>query len=201
MLIALPAMVGLIILSASIVSSLFMYGSFGMLDVGMTVLSLITYSLGLPAFIFLKILVTAFYSRQDTKTPVIFSLIGISINIAANLTVLYFYMKSPFEGAHALVALATSLSAWIQVMLMSHKLRRIGIINVNLFLNWSTLKVIIGALIMLVILFMYGKIVPFETSINFYDRIFYLILNLLMGTAIYFLSLKGMGVVFKNYKI
>ena len=67
MLIAIPSMVGLIILSSSIISTLFMYGNFDLLDVNMTVLSLITYSLGLPAFIFLKILVTAFYSRQDTK--------------------------------------------------------------------------------------------------------------------------------------
>ena len=66
--------------------------------------------------------VTAFYSRQDTKTPVIYSLVGISINIMFNLAVLYFYLKSPFEGAHALIALATSLSAWVQVLLMNYKL-------------------------------------------------------------------------------
>ena len=81
MLIAIPSMVGLIILSSSIISTLFMYGNFDLLDVNMTVLSLITYSLGLPAFIFLKILVTAFYSRQDTKTPVIYSLVGISLSL------------------------------------------------------------------------------------------------------------------------
>ena len=200
-LIALPAMIGLIVLSASIVSSLFMYGSFGMLDVGMTVLSLVTYSLGLPAFIFLKILVTAFYSRQDTKTPVIYSIIGISINILANLVVLYLYLKSPFEGAHALVALATSLSAWIQVILMSFKLRKIEIIKDNLFLNLSTLKVIIASLIMLTILLIYGYTAPFETNTSFYDRIFYLLISLIMGAIIYFLSLRAMGVTFKNYKI
>lgn len=199
--IAIPSMIGLIVLSGSIVSSLYMYGSFDMFDVGMTVLSLITYSLGLPAFFFLKILVTAFYSRQDTKTPVIYSIIGISLNIIANLTVLYYYMESPFEGAHALVALATSLSAWLQVVLMVFKLRRIEIIKDNLFLNLSTLKVIIATSFMLAVLFLYGYTVPFENYISFYDRIFYLVLNLIMGAVIYFLSLIAMGVTLKSYRI
>ena len=68
--IAIPSMAGLIILSSSITSALFMYGSFDIFDAKMTALSLVAYSLGLPAFIFMKILVTAFFSRQDTKTPV-----------------------------------------------------------------------------------------------------------------------------------
>ena len=50
-----PSMVGLIILAALYsIFTLFMYGSFQSYDMQMTSLSLITYSLGLPAFIFIK---------------------------------------------------------------------------------------------------------------------------------------------------
>ena len=99
LLIAIPSMAGLIILSAPIVSSLFMYGNFQSYDARMTSLSLITYSLGLPAFIFMKILVTAFHSRQDMKTPVIYSLFGILLNITANLTVVFIYLR-PVSYTH-----------------------------------------------------------------------------------------------------
>jgi putative peptidoglycan lipid II flippase len=200
-LIAVPSMIGLIILSSSIISTLYMYGNFEILDVNMTVLSLITYSLGLPAFIFLKILVTAFYSRQDTKTPVIYSLIGISINIIFNLTILYFYLKTPFDGAHALIALATSLSAWVQVLLMSYKLKSLGIIKENLFFNLSSLKIVLAALSMFLFLFFYGNILPFDYDTSMYERAGYLIANIFVGSIIYFVSLMLLGVKTKSYKI
>jgi putative peptidoglycan lipid II flippase len=200
-LIAVPSMIGLIVLSSSIVSTLYMYGNFEILDVNMTVLSLVTYSLGLPAFIFLKILVTAFYSRQDTKTPVIYSLIGISINIVFNLTILYFYLKRPFEGAHALIALATSLSAWVQVLLMSFKLKSLGIIKENLFFNLSSLKIVLATLSMFLFLFFYGNILPFDYDTGMYERAGYLIVNIFAGSAIYFVSLMLLGVKTKSYKI
>ena len=201
MLISIPSMIGLIILSSSIVSTLYMYGNFGILDVNMTVLSLIAYSLGLPAFIFMKILVTAFYSRQDTKTPVIYSIIGITINIIFNLTILYFYLKTPFEGAHALIALATSLSAWVQVLLMNNKLRSIGIINHNLFFNLSSLKIISATLFMFLVLFFYGNILPFDYDTSSYTRAGYLAINILLGAFVYFISLRLLGVKLRNYKI
>ena len=53
-------------------------------DTNMSSLSLIAYSLGLPAFIMMKILLTGFFSRQDTKTPVKYGLIAVFFNIFMN---------------------------------------------------------------------------------------------------------------------
>ena len=131
-----------------------MYGNFQSYDARMTSLSLITYSLGLPAFIFMKILVTAFHSRQDMKTPVIYSLVGILLNIIANLTVVFIYLRHPFEGAHAFIALATSLSAWAQVILMSLRLKKINIIKNNIFFNMVSLKIIISAIAMGLVIYL-----------------------------------------------
>ncbi len=200
-LIAVPSMLGLIVLSGTITSTLYMYGNFSGFDVKMTMLSLITYSLGLPAFILMKILVTAFYSRQDTKTPVIYSLVGISINILANLTVLYFYLKNPFEGAHALIALATSISAWIQVILMSIKLKKINIIQENIVFNILSLKVIASSIIMIFLILLYGNVTPFEDDTNVYERAVFLMLNIISGALVFFISLRILGVRLLSYKI
>tara|TARA_Y100000768_G_scaffold328625_1_gene266684 strand:+ start:75 stop:1646 length:1572 start_codon:yes stop_codon:yes gene_type:complete len=201
LLIAIPSMLGLIVLSGTIISTLYMYGSFSSFDVRMTMLSLITYSIGLPAFILMKILLTAFYSRQDTKTPVIYSLAGISINILSNATVLYFYLKNPFEGAHALIALATSISAWIQVILMSVKLRKLEIIKDTIIFNISSLKVILSSAIMFFLILLYGHIMPFEEDVSLYTRIISLTMNIVIGFLVFFIVLRIFGVKLKDYKI
>ena len=194
-------MIGLIILSAPIVTSLFMYGSFDYYDMSMTALSLITYSLGLPAFIFMKILVTAFYSRQDTKTPVIYSLYGISLNILANITVLYLYLNSPFDSAHALVALATSLSAWVQVILMSYKLKKLSILKSNIFCDMVSFKIIISSVIMALILFFYLNPSEVTDELTAYMRISYLIFYIVIGAVVYYASLRLLGLKLRNFKL
>ena len=55
-------------------------------------------------------------------------------------------MKHPFEGAHALLALATSLSAWIQVALLYLNLKKNKFIDDGIFLNQSTYKSTISCL-------------------------------------------------------
>ena len=115
--------------------------------------------------------------------------------------ILYFYLKSPFEGAHALIALATSLSAWVQVLLMNYKLRSIGIIRENLFFNQSSFKIIFATSFMFLVLFFYGNIFPFDYDTSIYERASYLMSNILVGAIIYFISLALLGVRIKNYKI
>ena len=39
------------------------------------------YSIGLPAFIIMKVLLTGFFSRQDTKTPVKYGIYAIIFNV------------------------------------------------------------------------------------------------------------------------
>ena len=194
-------MAGLIILSAPIVSSLFMYGNFQSYDARMTSLSLITYSLGLPAFIFMKILVTAFHSRQDTKTPVIYSLAGISLNIVANLSVVFIYLRHPFEGAHAFIALATSLSAWVQVILMSLKLKKINIIKDNVFFNIISLKIIICALAMALVLYFSFDVSVFEDNSSAYERIGLLAAYIITGAVLYYIFLRILGVRLNTFKL
>ena len=69
--IGLPASVALVILAGPILGTLFQYGAMSARDVDMASLSLAAMALGLPAFMLIKVLATAYYSRQDTRTPVI----------------------------------------------------------------------------------------------------------------------------------
>ncbi|HEY2346690.1 MAG TPA: murein biosynthesis integral membrane protein MurJ [Xanthomonadaceae bacterium] len=70
MMIAVPAMFGLMFLCVPLVATLFQYGHYTPFDTQMAALSVFGLSFGLPAFALVKVVLPAFYARQDTKTPV-----------------------------------------------------------------------------------------------------------------------------------
>ena len=69
--IILPAMVGLILLRQPIVHLFFEHGSFTKADTLATATAVLCYAVGLWAFAGVRIMVSAFYSLQDTRTPAV----------------------------------------------------------------------------------------------------------------------------------
>ena len=67
MILSIPAMAGLIVLAEQLLFTLFKYGSFDSYDVNMSALSLLAYSVGLPAFILMKVLLTGFFFQARYK--------------------------------------------------------------------------------------------------------------------------------------
>ena len=122
--ISLPAMVGLVFLSSPILAALIQYREFGADDAYMSSLSLITLSLGLPAFILIKILAPGFYSRQDTKTPMAIGIRAMLANMGLNVLIVVPWAYSELPGPHAGLTLATALSAYLNAGLLLRGLRR-----------------------------------------------------------------------------
>ncbi len=115
-LLVIPATVGAMIFSKEIVQLLFGRGAFTPEAVSMTANALFYYSVGMIGLLS-TVLRRAFYALQDTRTPVINSVISVSINIVLNL------ILSRFMGIGGL-ALATSIAAITSTMLMFITLRR-----------------------------------------------------------------------------
>jgi putative peptidoglycan lipid II flippase len=111
LLIGLPASIGLIMLAPAIITTLFHYGAFSENDVWMTVQSLRTLSIGLIAFIVIKVLVSAFYARQNTRFPVYIALTSIVMNVIFSAL-----LMGPL--AHAGLTLATSLASILNVIIL-----------------------------------------------------------------------------------
>ncbi|MFQ5661312.1 MAG: murein biosynthesis integral membrane protein MurJ [Gammaproteobacteria bacterium] len=116
-LIALPAAFGLALLAPAMLATIFQYQAFTAHDVRMAGLSLEGYAVGLPAFILIKVLATGFFSRQDTRTPVKIGVIAMFSNIFLNLLLVV-------PLAHAGLALATSLAAYVNAGLLYIYLRK-----------------------------------------------------------------------------
>lgn len=99
-----PALIGTLVLARPIVQILFERGSFDTYSTEITTNALFFYVMGLLAFSGSKILASAFYSLQDTRTPVKAAAISLLVNVLFN-AILMFPMK--IGG----IALATSVSS------------------------------------------------------------------------------------------
>lgn len=119
-LISIPAAVGLAVLAVPLLTTLFQYDEFTTHAAIMSGKSLLAYSVGLPAFILIKIFASGFFSRQDTKTPVKVGAIAMFANIIFN-----FLLVNLLQ--HAGLALATSLSACLQALILFVLLKRKGV--------------------------------------------------------------------------
>lgn len=128
-LIAIPAGVGLFILASPILSSLFEYGKFTSSDTYFASLSLMAYMLGLPAMILIKILAPGYYARQNTRTPVKIGIIAMVCNMLMNIAFVVPLVLFDYEAPHVGLALATSLSAYINAFLLYRGLRKTDIFH------------------------------------------------------------------------
>ena len=86
----------------------------------MSAQSLQAYSLGLVAFMLIKVLAPGYFSRQDTKTPVKVAIIAMATNMVFNLLLVF-----PLQ--HAGLALATTLSAFLNAGLLFRGLQKSAI--------------------------------------------------------------------------
>ncbi|WP_439100700.1 murein biosynthesis integral membrane protein MurJ [Congregibacter sp.] len=126
LLVGVPASLALLILAEPILISLFHYGALSERDIAMSALSLRAYSLGLCAFMLIKVLAPGFYARQDMVTPVRIGIRAMVANMAMNIVFvvpLTFY----YGVGHVGLALATSLSAFLNAALLWRGLRREGV--------------------------------------------------------------------------
>ena len=146
--VGLPATLGLFLLAQPIITSLFEYGDFMANDVSMAALALMAYSIGLPAFILIKVLAPAYYSRQDTKTPVKIAIKAMFLNISLNVIFVVPMVYYDITGPHAGLALATGLSAWLNAFLLWRGLHQQGLFKAQP--GWGKLlwQVLAGLLVM-----------------------------------------------------
>ena len=112
----LPAALALALFAEPLVAALFGYGAFTERDARMSALALVAYAAGLPAFLAIKVLVPAFFARQDTRTPVRIGIVALVSNMVYNLLLVVPMVLAGFAAPHVGLALATSLSAWQQAI-------------------------------------------------------------------------------------
>ncbi len=194
LLIALPATLGLLMLAQPILTTLFQYGAFSETDTLMSSMSLMAYSLGLPAFILIKILANAFYARQDSKTPVKIGMIAMSVNMVLNVIFVVILLNYTDIPAHVGLALATTGSAYCNAGLLALALRREQYLTLGKSFSLILLKILIAAAGMTVLLHLLAQFISSWSQLEWYSRIFDLMLLIVPAILCYTLLLWIMGI-------
>jgi putative peptidoglycan lipid II flippase len=134
LLLSIPCVAAFLIVPELIMRALFARGAFTPADAVAAGQTLAAYALGLVPFVLIRSVVATFFARGDTANPVKASLAAVAVNIA---------FKILLVGSLAQVglALATSIGAWINLVLVLWLAARAGLIGFDPGLRRAVLKI------------------------------------------------------------
>lgn len=182
MLIMIPAAVAIAVLRIPLINIIFKRGAFDSEAASLTANALLFYCPAMVAYGIRDILNKAFYSIQDTKTPMINSFIGILINIAINF-ILVKYMK--VSG----LTLATSISAIITTFLMaSHLNKKVNVIELKKVGN-SFFKIFLSSAIMGVVIYFINRVILLTIGLELMGSLISILICFIVGIVTYFICL------------
>ncbi len=176
-----PSMAALMALNVPVISVLFERGAFDAEAAVKTGQALFCYALGLWAYAVLRVFVSCFYALQDSKWPFKAAVITLIVNVVVSLALMY-----PLK--HNGIALAGSISAIVNVLVLAFVLRRkIGPYLDRAFYI-SIGKIIFSTFIMLGAIWLVNYVLPWNGQVSFKTRAVYLACTVTAGAFIFFIS-------------
>lgn len=125
MMLTVPAAVALAVVPGPITSVLFQRGAFTAADTAATAAALAVFAVGLPAFVLIKVFSPAYFAREDTRTPMRYAMISLTLNTIGSVG-LFFLFRSWGMLPQLGIALATTLGGWLNAILLWTTLHRRG---------------------------------------------------------------------------
>jgi putative peptidoglycan lipid II flippase len=193
LLIGVPAGAGLMILARPVLSTLFQYDDFGQRDIDMAALALVSYAFGLPAFMLVKVLVPAFYARQDARTPVKVAVRAMVANMVLNVLIVVPLVWFEIPGAHAGLALATALAGYLNAGLLFHYLRAEAIYRPAPGWSRLLLQMLFAIAVMLLVVIWAMPDRPVWAALSGSQRVLWTGALVALGAASYLVSLRLAG--------
>lgn len=192
LLIALPAMLGIMLLSVPILTTLLQYGKFSAFDITMAQRSLLGFAIGIPVFMLVKVLASGFYSQQNIKTPVRIAIIAMLSNVVL-ATILVFPL------AHAGLALATSVTSILNAGLLFFTLYKKKFYRPIRGWKIFMLRLLCANVIMAVILYFTNPNMLTWLHWQWFERAWHLGILCVEATLVYAICLKLMGLKWQNF--
>ena len=123
----LPAAVALYLLAEGLIATLYMSitgGAMTVFDARMAGYALQMFAVALPGFVLIRVLSTAFYAYEDTRSPFHYAAVAVVVNLLVSL------LTFSWAG-HVGLAWATAISAWVNVVLLYVNLKRRGVYQLD----------------------------------------------------------------------
>ncbi|UXZ54490.1 murein biosynthesis integral membrane protein MurJ [Halomonas sp. 7T] len=194
LLLGVPAALALAILAEPFLITLFHYGAMTDHDIQMAAMSLRAYAFGLLAFMLIKVLAPGFFARQDTKTPVKVGIIAMVANMVFNLILVW-------PLAHAGLALATALSAFLNAGLLGYLLYRQKVLIFQP--GWGRYAVQLGggSALMSIALYLIAPDWQAWLAFELWQRIRWVAGLVVLGGGLYFAWLTAFGLRLRHFKM
>ena len=186
LLIGIPAALALMLLAGPILATLFLHGHFSAHDVLMTQRSLWAFAFGLPAFMLIKILVSAFYARQNVKTPVKVAALALVVNVVGNLLLIHSFR-------HAGLALSTSIAAYFNAICLAVLLVRKKIFRPQSQWFMYFIRLFLSCLVMLLVIFFCRAPIDIWITASLSYKVSHLLMLIALGLVTYWGSLILFG--------
>lgn len=151
LLFGIPATAALLVIAEPIIRVLYFHGAFTEQSMAACTWALMAFSIGLPAYLAVKVFAPGFYANHDTKTPFKIACICVAVNLFFNLTLIH-----PF--AHVGMALATAIASWVNLALMAWILHKRRIFVPDALLKKRLMKLAAAAKIMALALFLINRV-------------------------------------------
>ena len=184
-LISIPAALGLALLAEPLCATLFNYGQFTRHDTAMVAVSVTAMSLGVPAFMLSKVLLPAFYARQDTRTPMRAAVYTVFINIGLTVLLVTPLWQQKVAAAHGGIALATALAGIANAALLWRYLRRDGLYQPESGWWRFSIQIVIGCVFMVLAVVALRGHVGDWSALPGHLRLAWLLLAVAAGAAAY----------------
>jgi putative peptidoglycan lipid II flippase len=152
LLLSVPFLVAFLLVPDLIMRALFARGAFTSADAAAAAQTLVAYALGLLPFVLIRSVVATFFARGDTLTPVYASLTAIALNIACK--VLLVQMTALAQVG---LALATSIGAWINLLLIVWFAARARLIEFDAALKRAVLKILAAGMVLALVLWLTAR--------------------------------------------
>ncbi|MGQ0699524.1 MAG: murein biosynthesis integral membrane protein MurJ [Panacagrimonas sp.] len=201
LLLGLPATAALILLAGPLVSTLFQHGQFGVRDLDMTRWALMAYAFAFLGISLVKVLIPAFYARQQTSVPVRYGVISLASGMAISLTLVGVCLWFDLPAPHVALAGATSASSLLNAGLLYRRLRRDGVYRPGS--NWGRYLVQLGiavTVMSVLIWFLAGSLESWSDAI-LRERVLRLLGLVAAAVASYFAVLWLLGLRISNFRM
>ena len=152
LLLAVPCVVAFLVVPGLIMRALFVRGAFTDADAQAAALTLMAYTVGLIPFILIRSVVAPFLARGDTATPVKAALIGTAVNIVCKIALM-------LPLAQVGLALATSIGAWLNFILVLYFAARARLIAPDAELKTTLIKLAAAAGVLALVLALAAPVV------------------------------------------
>ena len=200
LLVGLPATLGLALLAGPLVSTVYQHGRVTERDVEMTAWALIAYALGFLGFSLVKVLVTGFYARQETRVPLRYAVVSFLAGMACSLGFTGLALWSGFVAPHAAIALATAAGAWINAALLFRRLRRDAVYTPLGGWGRFGLQLLVANALMAALLLVLAGDLSTWTAATALDRSVRLAGIILAALAVYFGALWALGMRVRDFR-